>query len=112
MPWIAHSTGPIDLGWDFLPTVEEVASQIAEHEANSEVEEHARPPYLFASFIADFNAAKAAATAEGWDGDFKSYALPRVIFLPDEGQFIYGFVWKQANNGTTYVVTRHKLAWL
>lgn len=112
MSWKAYEVAPIDLGWEFLPTVEEIGSKIAKSEAEAEVKGHASGPYNYATFMKHFDEAKDAASNIGWYGDYKKYAMPRVLFFPDETEFGYGFVWKQDNNGMTYVISRYALPWL
>lgn len=112
MVWTAYAMPPIDLGWEFLPTVEELASRVAREEAAAAVKDYAGPPFEFATLMRHFEAAKEAASGAGWEGDFKGYSMPRVFFIPDETTFAYGFVWKQPNNGTTYVVSQYKFPWL
>jgi hypothetical protein len=51
----------------------------------------------------DFNISKELATENGWEGDFRGSAY--VFWIPDEHNMRYGFVWKQDNNGTTFVVS-------
>ncbi len=63
-----------------------------------------------ASFIGTFYGAQIIAGEEGWEGDFRGE--PRVLWLPDENCFRHAFVWKQDNNGMTFVVSPHRLPWL
>lgn len=110
MSWKAYAIIPIDWAWEFLPSVEEAAARFAESDARLMVTGADYEPFYHADFWRHFETAKELATAEGWEGDFRQG--PRVFFLPGEGEFEYGFVWKQDNNGTTFVVSPHPLTWL
>jgi hypothetical protein len=47
-----------------------------------------------------------------WEGDITDG--PYVFHLPDNGypNFYYAFVWKQRNNGTTFIASQIELPWL
>lgn len=50
------------------------------------------------------------AREHGWEGDFTE--VPRVMVLPpDNGgcDFSFAFVWKQSNNGTTFIASEIEL---
>lgn len=89
---------PIDFGWEQCPTVEEYYAALAKEELHG----HTRPEAL-KQFKDDFRQAKELASDKGWEGDIRGDA--HVFMVPAEGEFIYGFAWKQENNGTTYVVS-------
>ncbi len=109
MAWRVYSIIPIDFGWERLQTVEEVAANMAEEKAAGIV--HAQPSYSdLEKFFSDIQRARSLAEEAGWEGDYRD--RPRVFWLPDENDFSCGFVWKQDNNGTTYVVSPHPLPWL
>ena len=48
----------------------------------------------------------------GWEGDFR--APPHICFVPypDEACFKKIFVWKQDNNGSTFIASEIPLPWL
>lgn len=48
----------------------------------------------------------------GWEGDFREGCSPRVFFLPGDTCFEIGLVWKQDNNGTTFVASPRRLDYL
>lgn len=106
----AYGIIPIDFGWEYLPTVEDIAHKFATNDATLKIEGVDYEPEMLPGFLERFALAKEAAIAEGWEGDFRGKA--RVFFLPGENDFHYGFVWKQDNNGTTFVVSPHSLPWL
>lgn len=113
MAWKAYDIQPIDWFWEYLPTVEEVAKRFGANDAVLDLQEVPEyEPRMLPNLLKNFAMAKDMAGEVGWEGDFKTYAAPRVFFLPGEGEFEYGFVWKQENNGTTFVVTPHPLPWL
>jgi hypothetical protein len=65
------------------------------------------------AFLADFAYALRLAKDTGqWEGDY-NYE-PRVFWSPDPDlfRFSYGFVWKQDNNGTTFIISPQPLKWL
>lgn len=112
--WIAYQIGPIDEHWGKLQTVPEVAAMLAKDEAMDSVHAHEYVPWLdgVARFLSNFEAAKRLARDAGWEGDYRHNDGPGVFWLPDDTAFTYAFVWKQDNNGTTFVVTPHPLPWL
>ena len=60
-----------------------------------------------------YSMAKLLARKHGWEGDMSQG--PYVIGIPPaDGQpnFVPIFVWKQGNNGTTFVVSPYSLPWL
>jgi len=95
MPWKAYAIPPIDFFWENLPTIHIVAKSL-----NNEAYK----------FVENFELAKALVRNVGWEGDFREE--PRVFFLPGDVRFDYGFVWKQDNNGITFIATPHELPWL
>lgn len=93
---------PIDHDWERLETVEEAAARIAATEAKALlVHPDAYDGMELKEFLARWQDAQNHAV--GWDGDFRG--SPRVFWLPVESTFVCAFVFKQDNNGTTYVVS-------
>lgn len=115
--WI-YQVGPIDFHWNLLPTVEEflknksssleegtwwgvdwsqqhatLAIKLEQYRLSAEIVEKLNKHLEFAN------------NKMGWEGDF-NYE-PRIFFIPNPDDFSmdYGFVWKQGNNGTTFVVS-------
>lgn len=99
-----YAMSPIDYDWEYLPTVQDVASRYGQDDARLDIEgvEEYEPRKL-GGFLKDFKRAKDAATDEGWEGDFRGKA--RVLYLPSETGFDHAFAWKQDNNGTTFIVS-------
>ncbi|UYV14449.1 hypothetical protein [Porphyrobacter sp. ULC335] len=110
MPNKAYYITPIDFGWEYLPSVHEFANRMAKLDVEIKL---ARQPYGEArldKFLADFAKAQELADEVGWEGDFRGD--PCVFCLPIENEIVYGFVWKQENNGDTLVITPEPMPWL
>ena len=107
MVWYVYDVSPIDAGWEFLPTVKEFAAKILDEAGEGLTEES---QYSLPQFLADWNEAQKQAKSKRWEGDHRT--PPRVMMLPGENEFIYGFVIKQDNNGTTFVISPEQLPYL
>ena len=108
MKWIVYSISPIDLGWEHLKTVRETLSfMVQANEADGLSDSHDIEAKGILSFVSDWESAKENARQAGWEGDFRHE--PCVFWLPSELSFEYGFVIKQDNNGTTFVISPQKL---
>lgn len=105
MTFTAYEITPIDFGWETLSTVSETAAKLGSEDAVSRVDgdPQSAPFYSLDTFLADWETAKQLASEAGWEGDFRGE--PRVFWLPTELEIRYGFVFKQDNNGTTYVIS-------
>lgn len=110
MAFKAYYILPIDFGWEYLPTVEEFADKLAKSDLAIKLGKEPFGDPKLDQFLADFATAQDLATDQGWEGDFRG--SPRVFFVPVEGEFVYGFAWKQDNNGDTLVVSPQPLSWL
>lgn len=99
MNWHVYEIAPIDLRWEFLATVDATAAEIKAQE--KEIGQEGDPSTE--QFSAAWESAQEAAGDKGWAGDFRS--APRVFWVPGDTEFDFGFVFKQDNNGTTYVVS-------
>lgn len=106
MAWFVYELPPIDFGWSNLKTVEETAADIAKMQfalqAKGIPADLADTPTV-EEFLSDWENAKSEASHLGWDGDFRED--PAVFWMPAEERFVFGFVIKQDNNGTTYVIS-------
>jgi hypothetical protein len=105
MHWQAYAIAPVDLGWGLLPTVEQGAELLKTCPGYDAIDDQVH-------YWANFAKAEILAGAAGWEGDYQDNARPRVIWLPNEGEVLYGFAWKQNNNGTTFVISPVPLDWL
>lgn len=106
MTWFAYELPPIDFGWPNLKTVEDTAGDIAKLQFSLQskgMRGDLTDTPTVDEFLADWENAKAEAAHLGWEGDFREE--PAVFWMPAEERFIYGFVIKQDNNGSTYVIT-------
>lgn len=110
--WHVYDTGPIDIGWHNLPTVQEVALKFAEEDVMAKLSNTVSENDSAEIFLRNFDNAQSHANSLNWNGDFREE--PRVFWLPSEsdGCFLYGFVWKQDSNGITYIISPFKLPWL
>lgn len=96
--WFVYCIPPIDNFWDMLKTVDETSALL-----QSYAEEDQGHREVASTFEADFASAKYLASEYLWEEDFRHE--PCVFRVPDELEFVYGFVWKQDNNGTCFVVS-------
>lgn len=110
MKFYTYAVPAIDLGWEHLKTVQQALVSIVDC------------PNIFAesslkidltevnSFSAQWETAKKEAAQAGWEGDFRHD--PYVFWLPGDGELVLGFVFKQDNGGTTFVMSPVPLPWL
>ena len=100
MTWNAYEICPIDEKWEFLQTLEQTRIALASKKPDAFAPED---DDRLLRFETDWKNAKAKARKLNWEGDVRGCV--RVFWLPDEFELTYGFVWKQSNNGTTFVVS-------
>ncbi|MEF2071648.1 hypothetical protein [Consotaella aegiceratis] len=114
MEWFVYSTAPIDFGWALLPTVTEIASELAKIEAAEKIDGYGggKDVGTATEFLADFDRARELARQHGWEGDYRPDAKPHVFWLPHENEMAYGFIWKQQHSGQTFVISPCPLPWL
>ena len=107
MKWFFYNMTPIDQLWQMLPTPEDVIKNLVDSSDDG-------PEYGISdrvvTFAKDYEYVLAAFKTKGWEGDFRGHS--KVFWLPYDVDFIYGFVWKQDNNGSTFVASPHELIWL
>lgn len=101
---------PIDFGWEYLPTVREFADRLSGFDLDLKLGKLPYGDLRLDKFVADFKEAQELAAQAGWEGDFRGDAC--VFSIPIENEIVYGFVWKQDNNGDTLVVSPQPLPWL
>lgn len=94
----------IDYGWEHLRSIEETLKIIADE---SDSDNFLNEGYAKKKFLKDWDLAKGIAMDFGWEGDFRegSKSGPSVFWLPSEIDMHYGFVFKQNNNGFTFVIS-------
>lgn len=108
MAWHVYEIAPIDFGWHNLKPVSKLAGELAQQQFSTAALDpedrmsNSEDPNV-EDFMARWESAKSAARSAGWDGDFRQE--PVVFWLPGDTEFVYGFVIKQDNNGTTYIVS-------
>ncbi|CRN68984.1 hypothetical protein AX279_17715 [Pseudomonas sp. J237] len=110
MNWLVYEILPVDFGWEHLRTVQQTLADITSAPETISDESQKLDLSEALQFSAKWEAAKTAAREHGWEGDFRHD--PRVFWLPGETKFDLAFVFKQDNNGTTYVVSPVVLPWL
>ena len=94
---------PIDIGWAYFMTPEFV-----EEASYLEFTDDERA--LIKRFYA---LALRKGRQHAWEGDFKTYGRAKFFALPNADHCVsYGVVWKQNNNGTTFLASMQELAWL
>lgn len=114
MSWYAYGVGPIDWNWVRLKTLKETLTDIVnsnELDSFTDQDDGVAVDEV-RDFLSNWEAAKLLAAEKGWEGDFR--VGPYVFWLPSEtkNSFVYGFVFKQDNNGMTFVVSPEPLSWL
>lgn len=107
-----YTVAPIDVGWELL---QEFPDSI-QKKLNLAIDEGLVDIAIKETdkMLATFHRCLEVARKHGWEGDFKSYAKPRLLCFPnpDNGNIQYGFMWKQGNNGTTFIASPFKLEYL
>lgn len=100
-----YMSDPIDY-FPGMMSIDEAAEKIREELGNDEV---------FKLFRLAMECAHAVSLAKGgfWEGDIRERAM-YVFALPDPSHNIsrYGLVWKQDNNGTTFICSPVELPWI
>ncbi|EDQ9666766.1 hypothetical protein KO48_003418 [Salmonella enterica subsp. enterica serovar Bredeney] len=118
----SYAIPPIDFDWAIMPTVESLAGTIkaaidklgvnAEYVSEQYYtdQDAASTIWSVAKLYMCFLDAKERARKAGWDGT--NSELPRYFTIPDELDVYVGFIFKQYNNGDTFVVSPIPLAHL
>lgn len=112
MNWFVYETVPVDHDWDYLPSVEGVAKNLAAMKVEM-VLEYGKANFArlsYDEFMECWISAQDAARADGWEGEH--HQTPRVLWFPIEDAFRPGFIIKQSNNGQTYVISPVDLPYL
>jgi len=106
-----YRVAPIDYGWHLLKTVQETLAEIVDSPQDVPFgPDEGLDPSRVSEFLQKWEQAKSAAFEIGWEGDFLQG--PNVFWVPTEDGLECGFVFKQSNNGTTYIVSPVELPWL
>ena len=109
MTYFTYEVPPIDFGWEHLKTINETVVNFAARIAST-VRKNDIDTIDLTDFLDRWSRAKDAASEKGWEGDFRHE--PCVFWVPADTEFDYGFVFKQDNNGNTYVVSPVEMPWL
>lgn len=107
--WHVYEVGPIDYGWHHLKSIRETLAVFAVPCEGSDPREGVDTTASL-GFLTSWEEAKEAALEAGWEGQFR--LEPRVFWLPGELAMAHGFVFKQAQSGSTFVVSPQPLAHL
>ncbi len=107
----AYAITPLDFGWNRLRTVKEYLKLLIEQDDEGD-DSPAGLRKRVTDFLDRLDAALERGKKEGWEGDFRAGHEPRVIELPGDVSTALAFVWKQDNNGTTFVISEEPLAYL
>lgn len=106
----AYHISPMDFGWSLMSTTQQFMRTLLDY-ASPEIS-----PKRVASNLADFGRfceeALEAGDKVGWEGDFRGSETPRVMVLPGEVYPYLALIWKQDNNGSTFVVSEVPMPWL
>lgn len=105
--WHIYQLGPVDNGWNRLRTVRQTAEELAADMVRIDMDQLEFPEGpTYQDFMGAWKSAQHFAAQNGWEADFRQD--PVVFWLPTTSEgvdFDFGFVFKQDNNGTTYVVS-------
>jgi len=91
---------PIDFGWQHLKSIEETTIDIVKEFIDI-------CPNKIKTFLDDWKIAMNIARMKGWEGDF--HEKPRVFWIPEDTELLYGFLIKQNNNGTTFAIFEKRI---
>lgn len=108
--WMLYQINPIDDKWDMLATAAETLKKLI---TTDDVEDGTSTVGISEeayAFMHNYMFVLAEAKRRGWEGDFREEL--RVLWLPHEVEFAYAFVWKQDNNGDTFVASPVPMPWL
>lgn len=110
-----YCISPIDIGFRFLWTADQFRDQLRleDIQQNDGFGRLSGKPITLPGlnrFELDFERAKHLARDLGWEGDFRDgpFVMPVLI----ETEVDYAFVWKQNNNGSTFVLSPVPLPYL
>jgi hypothetical protein len=96
----------MDFGWALLSTPRQLAAAALSGDDYQDDDAISVARHILA--LAE--KAQECGTAVGWEGDYRNE--PRMLVLPDAYSVRYAVVWKQDNNGDTYVVSEVPLDYL
>lgn len=94
---------PIDFGFSLLPSVEDILNK----DSVTDIDNHT---YSVANLRQMQHEALEKARGLGWEGDFT--VKPKVLMLlPSGDEFTLNlcFIWKQPNNGSTFIASTYPI---
>lgn len=114
-PFHFYDIPPMDFGWNRLDTVKAHARRLAEA-----IDGGGEGLLELTAFLEFVGAALDQASRRRvgplprawWEGDFREGCEPRVVVLPNDPVPALALVWKQENNGTTFIVSEVPMDWL
>ncbi len=102
-----YETGPIDY---FAGTV---ALEVFKEQIQNEVDSFNNADDIFSNVLRNLDIAKTIFREHScWEGDIVAGPFIFAIPDPDNVEMRYGFVWKQENNGATYITSPLELVWI
>jgi hypothetical protein len=107
----AYAIMPLDFGWNRLRTVKEYLKLLIDQDDDGD-DSPAGLRKRVTGFLDLLEAALERGKEIGWEGDFRAGHEPHVIELPGDVSTALAFVWKQENNGSTFVISEEPLAYL
>jgi len=100
--WHIYECPPIDHGWNIARTFKEVIANYNGCEIQ-----------IILDLMHDYSEViKIIEAVTSWEGDFN--IEPHLFALPNPNgyDFMHGFIWKQSNNGSTYIASPCYLWWI
>lgn len=102
-----YETGPIDY---FAGTI---SLDVFKEQIKKEVDKFQSPETIFNAALENLESAKIfMRTNANWEGDIITGPFVFAVPSPDKYEMEVGFVWKQSNNGTTFIASPFGLSWL
>lgn len=109
MKLYVYPMNPVDFGWENFRTVEETLARLCDDIKKVMTERENYYSHVFSgpieeldAFVSLYNMSLIAARKAGWEGDMREDAV--VVPIIEDPECSYGFMWKQDNNGTTFVI--------
>jgi hypothetical protein len=100
-----YRINPMDFGWEAMLTADQYRGLIEKE--ISQYDDKAAPE--FEDF---YTRSLDAAKKVGWEGDFRPGNEPHIASIPAENSSIPCLVWKQENDGMTFIAAKVPLAHL
>lgn len=110
----AYVLAPVDFGWELMDTVDERVCKLVSLERENFKNRECDFCDLTSVkiFLNNWEEAKGLATQAGWEGDVRFGNGPCVFDIPFSDGIETCFIFKQDNNGCTFVVSPVEMPWL